>query len=44
VSRVAARCAAAGVVVTVRRGRLRVAPHVYNDTNDLDRLSASVRG
>jgi selenocysteine lyase/cysteine desulfurase len=36
---VAARAKAAGVIVAVRGGRLRVSPHVYNTVEDLDRLA-----
>ncbi|MBS7707731.1 aminotransferase class V-fold PLP-dependent enzyme [Chelatococcus asaccharovorans] len=32
------RLVLAGVDVTVRQGNLRIAPHFYNDTGDIDRL------
>jgi selenocysteine lyase/cysteine desulfurase len=35
---IAARAKAAGVIVAVRGGRLRVSPHVYNTVDELDRL------
>src|SRR5262245_3585432 len=35
---VAARAKAAGVIVAVRAGRLRVSPHVYNTVEELDRM------
>jgi cysteine desulfurase / selenocysteine lyase len=34
---------ARGVALSVRRGRVRVAPHFYNDSTDLDRLLSVVR-
>ncbi|MFO0811152.1 MAG: aminotransferase class V-fold PLP-dependent enzyme [Gemmataceae bacterium] len=34
----AKRCRAAGIVVRERGGRLRVAPHAYNTTDEIDRL------
>lgn len=37
------RCRAAGVVVNVRVGRVRVSPHAYNTTDDLDRFLAAAR-
>ena len=40
--RLAARCAAAGIDVSVRRGRLRVSPHLYNDERDIDALMAAI--
>jgi selenocysteine lyase/cysteine desulfurase len=33
-----ARAAAAGVMVSARRGRVRVSPHFYNTPDELDRL------
>ena len=33
----------AGVVVSLRGGLIRVAPHLYNDEEDIDRLLAAVR-
>jgi selenocysteine lyase/cysteine desulfurase len=38
------RCHAAGVVVNVRGGRLRVSPHAYNTPEDIDRFVAVLRG
>jgi selenocysteine lyase/cysteine desulfurase len=35
---VAARAKAAGIIVAVRGGRLRVSPHVYNTVEELERL------
>jgi cysteine desulfurase/selenocysteine lyase len=35
-----ARCRAAGIVVNRRAGRLRVSPHCYNTTDELDHLLA----
>lgn len=37
------RCRAAGVVVNARVGRVRVSPHCYNTTDDLDRFLAAAR-
>jgi len=34
------RCRDAGIVVNQRAGRLRVSPHAYNSTEELDRLLA----
>jgi len=36
---VMARCRAAGVIVNVRGGRVRVSPHFYNTPEDLDRFA-----
>ena len=36
------RCREAGIVVNQRAGRLRVSPHAYNSTEELDRLVALV--
>lgn len=41
---VARACAAADVCVSVRRQRLRVSPHLYNDATDRARLVDVVRG
>ena len=32
------RCKAAGIVVNVRAGRLRVSPHAYNTIEEIDRF------
>lgn len=37
------RCREAGVLVNVRAGRLRVSPHCYNTTDDLERFLDAVR-
>jgi cysteine desulfurase / selenocysteine lyase len=37
------RCRDAGVIVNVRAGRVRVSPHAYNTTDDLDRFIAAAR-
>jgi selenocysteine lyase/cysteine desulfurase len=37
------RCKAAGVVVAVRAGRVRVSPHAYNTTGEIDRLLDAAR-
>ena len=38
------RLRAAGVVVSLRMGRIRVSPHAFNATEDFDRLVAVLRG
>jgi selenocysteine lyase/cysteine desulfurase len=38
------RCREGGVVVNQRSGRLRVSPHAYNTTEEVDRLLECVRG
>ena len=40
----AARLADAGVVVSLREGAVRVAPHFYNTVEDIDRLLAALPG
>jgi selenocysteine lyase/cysteine desulfurase len=37
------RCREEGVVVNQRAGRLRVSPHCYNTTEEIDRLLALLR-
>ena len=37
------RCREAGVVVNVRAGRVRVSPHAYNTTDEIDRFLAAAR-
>lgn len=37
------RCRAAGVVVNNRANRLRVSPHAYNTTDEIDRLTAVLK-
>ncbi len=37
------RCRDAGVVVNARAGRVRVSPHAYNTTDELDRFVAAAR-
>ncbi len=36
------RCRAAGIAINARAGRVRVSPHFYNSTEDLERLIASL--
>ena len=36
------RCRAAGVVVNVRSGRLRVSPHAYNTVEEIDRFVEAI--
>jgi len=38
------RCKAAGVVVNVRAGRVRVSPHAYNTEAEIDRFLAAAKG
>jgi selenocysteine lyase/cysteine desulfurase len=38
------RCKAAGIVVNVRAGRLRVSPHAYNTVGEIDRFVEVLRG
>ncbi len=38
VDALAEACAERGIAVSVRRGRLRVSPHLYNDEDDIDAL------
>ena len=38
------RCHAAGVVVNVRGGRLRLSPHAYNTPEEIDRFVGVLRG
>jgi cysteine desulfurase/selenocysteine lyase len=38
------RCKAAGVVVNVRAGRVRISPHAYNTEAEIDRFLAAAKG
>jgi selenocysteine lyase/cysteine desulfurase len=38
------RCRQAGIIVNVRNGRIRLSPHVYNTTEELDRAIACLAG
>ena len=37
------RCRAAGVVVNIRAGRVRVSPHAYNTEDEIDRFLDAAR-
>jgi selenocysteine lyase/cysteine desulfurase len=37
------KCKAAGIIVNVRGGRLRVSPHAYNTLDEIDRFVAVIR-
>ena len=38
------KCRAAGVIVNVRAGRVRVSPHAYNTVEEIDRFIEVIRG
>jgi selenocysteine lyase/cysteine desulfurase len=38
------RCRAEGIVINQRAGRIRVSPHCYNSTNEIDRLVTLLSG
>ena len=43
VDAVAEACAERGIAVSVRRGRLRLSPHLYNNEDDIDALAELLR-